>query len=534
MEQTSQNTIRLQTALNMELEEKKEQHSSIDYKMVAFSLGGKDYAIDILRVKEIAKADRFTYVPNTAPFVVGVYNLRGEIIPIIDLRVFFNVETHADDTHSELQNMIIISIGEQKYGIIVDRIEKVAGIQKASIQPPHPLFGDINIKYIYGIVEHDSRMYILLDVARIFGAEAAESIEQQEIRIVNNVKAPEPKKVEPSRPKMGDILSGMDLSKNAQPAAPIAVERQAPVASTFISESTITPSVPVSKPDPVVQQAEVIPPVVETAPIVSEPVIEAPQIIEEPTISRKGMDEIEFNFVIESLKRYQNFHVNAVNMQWIKERYTEWKNIRGEGSPLNDVNDAIEFLKPFYSKHTGDFWSKEYADAVYELLPDNTAKQITVWNPGCAAGYEAYSLACILQKRYPESKIKVYAHDTDLILISSAPMLRIPESMSETWYQPYLSKNVSGETIFSPEIRDSILFEYHDCTHLNVVPVADIVFSRDFLSYVSESKLDEVVLDFYEKLKDSGMIILGEHELLTDDSKWLEKMYGNIVSYKKL
>jgi len=60
-----------------------------DFKMVTFSLGGKDYGIDIMKVKEIAKFSQFTYVPNTPPFVRGVYNLRGEIISIIDLRLFF-------------------------------------------------------------------------------------------------------------------------------------------------------------------------------------------------------------------------------------------------------------------------------------------------------------------------------------------------------------------------------------------------------------------------------------------------------------
>ena len=78
-----------------QLNASKEQLSVIDYKMVTFSLADKDYAIDIMKVKEIAKAGHFTYVPNTMPFVLGVYNLRGEIIPIIDLRLFFNIDVPA-------------------------------------------------------------------------------------------------------------------------------------------------------------------------------------------------------------------------------------------------------------------------------------------------------------------------------------------------------------------------------------------------------------------------------------------------------
>ena len=73
----------------------KDRNEKVDFKMVTFSLAGKEYGIDIMSVKEIAKAGRFTYVPNAAPFVRGVYNLRGEIISVIDLRIFFHLPRSA-------------------------------------------------------------------------------------------------------------------------------------------------------------------------------------------------------------------------------------------------------------------------------------------------------------------------------------------------------------------------------------------------------------------------------------------------------
>ncbi|MDR2051856.1 MAG: chemotaxis protein CheW, partial [Treponema sp.] len=63
--------------VNMDLQEQKERVETLDFKMITFSLAGKDYGVDIMNVKEIAKADKFTYVPNAAAFVRGVYNLRG-------------------------------------------------------------------------------------------------------------------------------------------------------------------------------------------------------------------------------------------------------------------------------------------------------------------------------------------------------------------------------------------------------------------------------------------------------------------------
>ena len=153
-------------------DEKERIVANVDFKMVSFSLAGKDYAIDIMKVKEIAKAGRFTYVPNTSHFVLGVYNLRGDIIPIIDLRLFFNIPV-PERSANKVENMIIVSIEEQIFGVVVDAIDKVVGIQKSSIQPPHPLFGDINIKYIYGVVENADRLYILLDIERIFGSKSS-------------------------------------------------------------------------------------------------------------------------------------------------------------------------------------------------------------------------------------------------------------------------------------------------------------------------------------------------------------------------
>jgi purine-binding chemotaxis protein CheW len=152
--------------VNADLQEQKERVDNVDFKMVTFSLAGKDYGVDIMNVKEIAKADKFTYVPNAASFVRGVYNLRGDIIPIVDLRTFFHLPV--DKKSEGLENMLILRVNDQVYGTIVDKIDKVIGINHETIQPPHPIFGDINIKFISGVVEKQGELYIILDVIRIF------------------------------------------------------------------------------------------------------------------------------------------------------------------------------------------------------------------------------------------------------------------------------------------------------------------------------------------------------------------------------
>jgi purine-binding chemotaxis protein CheW len=153
--------------LNADLQEQKERVETVDFKMITFSLGGKDYGVDIMNVKEIAKADKFTCVPNAASFIRGVYNLRGDIIPIIDLRQFFHLPQEKKTDGQE--NMLILRINDQVYGTIVDKIDKVVGINHEHIQPPHPIFGDINIKFMSGVVEKAGDLYVILDVVRIFG-----------------------------------------------------------------------------------------------------------------------------------------------------------------------------------------------------------------------------------------------------------------------------------------------------------------------------------------------------------------------------
>jgi len=109
-----------------------------DFKMVTFSLGGKDYGIDIMKVKEIAKYAQFTYVPNTPPYVRGVYNLRGEIISIVDLRIFFHLPVEKKINKAE--SVLILRLEDYIIGVIVDSIDKVVSISSEDIQLPHPIF----------------------------------------------------------------------------------------------------------------------------------------------------------------------------------------------------------------------------------------------------------------------------------------------------------------------------------------------------------------------------------------------------------
>jgi purine-binding chemotaxis protein CheW len=382
-----------------------------------------------MNVKEIAKADKFTYVPNTASYVRGVYNLRGDIIPIIDLRNFFHLPI--DKKNDSVENMLILHINDLVYGTIVDKIDKVVGINHESIQPPHPIFGDINIKYISGVVEKQGDLYIILDVVRIF------------------------------------TVSDEDKNK---------------------SRTGVTDSGEYFVPPPP----------------------SGGQTPQQAAASNTAID-----FIQESLLALKRFAVTELNISWLYRRFADWKEGRsGEALQIKTAQEADDFLSPFHSPHTGEFWSDTYANSVKKVLPDFSTSIINVWNIGCGKGYETYSFACILKTRYPNARFKIWANDNDVMAVSQAPNMAYDLDVIPEYCRPFTVKGNSGY-LFNPAIKDSIVFEYHDVVNENALPELDIIMVRDVVSFLSAADQARVLSGFSERLKNRGVIFVGRNEELT-------------------
>lgn len=428
-------------------QEEAEKVENIDYKMVTFSLAGKDYGIDIMKVKEISKAKRFTFVPNADPYVRGVYNLRGDIISMIDLRIMFNLPAPKPEKNT-FEDMIILRLDDYLIGVIVDNIDKVVGINSAAIQPPHPIFGDINIKFIKGVVENEGRLYLILDVEKILGDHREEEEER-----------PQPK-----------------LVRTQQPSA---AERER-------------------------SEAE-----------------------------KAG--EIDYSFIIESLQTFKGFHVTDHNRTWVKSRFQEWKKIRsnaGEEVQLQEEQDAQEFLSGFYAPYSGMFWGGDYFDAVKEILANLEAGgNLMVWNAGCGAGYETFSFAVALKELFPDAQLKIWAHDNDLMNISTAPNLVFNSNNVPDQYMDYTVEGKNGLQ-FNKEIRDAILFEYHNVLHSNPFPDVDLIVARDVLSFQKEEDQTNLVNEFLDKLKPGGILIMGKNEEIKLP-EFEDISSGSIRAYKK-
>jgi len=120
----------------------------------------------------------------------------------------------------------------------------------------------------------------------------------------------------------------------------------------------------------------------------------------------------------------------------------------------------------------------------------------------------------------------------DLLSGSIAPTLNLTDQASSDWYQPYTTRTVGGDFTFSKEIKDSIMFEYHDCVNTNNLPPIDIIFARDLISFLPEASQNVLLTEFSERMKGNGVIIVGENENINLPG-WTKKQSGGIELYSK-
>ncbi len=135
-------------------------------QLVTFTLGEEEYAVDILKVQEINKMKEITRVPNAPFFMEGVINLRGKVIPVINLRNKFGLMSKEND---EASRIMIMDIQGIIMGLVVDSVSEVLRIPSSIVEPTPPLSSDISSEYLQGIAKLDERLIILLDMNRLVG-----------------------------------------------------------------------------------------------------------------------------------------------------------------------------------------------------------------------------------------------------------------------------------------------------------------------------------------------------------------------------
>ena len=149
-----------------------------EQQLVVFGLGNEEFGIDISRVREIVRLQNITAIPQSLDFVEGIVNLRGQIVPIVDLCKRFRVENVMAGDESQ-RRIIVVNMGNQNIGILVDGVSEILRIPDESIEPtPTIVASGVSSDFIRGVAKVANRLIIVLDLDRIFTFEEKAALEK--------------------------------------------------------------------------------------------------------------------------------------------------------------------------------------------------------------------------------------------------------------------------------------------------------------------------------------------------------------------
>jgi len=139
---------------------------TVPQQYLTFSLGQEEYGVEILKIQEIKGFAPLTPLPNAPAHVKGVLNLRGTIVPIVDLRAKFGLPSVADTKQTVI---VVVQVAGQTLGFIVDAVSDVLTVDGAQIQPTPDLHGQVDTTALTGLVQAGEKLVLLLDIAQVVG-----------------------------------------------------------------------------------------------------------------------------------------------------------------------------------------------------------------------------------------------------------------------------------------------------------------------------------------------------------------------------
>ena len=143
-------------------------------EFLTFTLGSEEYGMDILKVQEIRGYDAVTTIANSPEFIKGVINLRGIIVPIVDMRIKFHL---GNVTYNELTVVIILNVAKRVMGIVVDGVSDVIALTSDQIKPAPEFSSTMDTQYITGLGTVDDRMIIVIDIEKLMTSGDMELVE---------------------------------------------------------------------------------------------------------------------------------------------------------------------------------------------------------------------------------------------------------------------------------------------------------------------------------------------------------------------
>ncbi|MDR3563781.1 MAG: chemotaxis protein CheW [Negativicutes bacterium] len=140
-----------------------------EIQVVVFKLGREEYGISILQVQEIKKMADITRVPHAPDYIKGVINLRGSVLPVLDLKKRLDLPP---DEHTDSTRIAIVKLDDIVVGMVVDAVSEVTTLNTSSIEPPQTVVSGVNAQYIEGVGKLEDRLLILLNLEAIIGVTA--------------------------------------------------------------------------------------------------------------------------------------------------------------------------------------------------------------------------------------------------------------------------------------------------------------------------------------------------------------------------
>ena len=147
--------------------------TTAEIQLVVFDLAGERFGTEIERVHEIIRLHDVTQVPRAPEFVDGVINLRGRIVPVVNLRKRFGFPEAAPTRASRI---VVVDVEDSTIGMAVDAVVEVARVAAGSIEPPAPIVTTMNNEFVRGVVKRDEDLIVMLDLDRVLGERARQQV----------------------------------------------------------------------------------------------------------------------------------------------------------------------------------------------------------------------------------------------------------------------------------------------------------------------------------------------------------------------
>ena len=146
----------------------------MERQLVVFDLGQEHFGVNIVAVDGIIKMQTITKVPKALDFVEGITNLRGSVLPIIDLRKRMKMQAQEATNDTRI---VVVNMEGQKIGMIVDAVSEVLTIQEDIVEPPPPMVSTVDTAFITGIAKVDTRLIILLDLVKVLSTDEKSALQ---------------------------------------------------------------------------------------------------------------------------------------------------------------------------------------------------------------------------------------------------------------------------------------------------------------------------------------------------------------------